>query len=410
MRIEPVEMITKNLFQPRRQLTAAAVTVTTMAFATALLGTGCRQPANPSPSPVAAPASNSSPAAVTLEASQLNAIKIGTVATHLFPIEIQAVGNIDYDEDLSVQVFSPYQGKIITNFFNLGDDVQKGQALYTIDSPDLIQAEGILIAAVAADILYSNELARATELYKTNGVSQREFEQATSDANTAEGALKAARDAVRVFGKSEAEIARIETARKIDPVLMVPSPVSGRITARNAQPGLLVQPGSTPAPYSVAELTNKWMVANVIESDSMLIQVGQPVRAKLLAYPTNAFNGTVSAIGTSLDPNVHRVMLRCDIADPQNKLRPNMLATFTVTVGDPVESAAIPTAGVDRNSDGTFESWVTLDRRIFTQRRVKIGLESDGQYQVLDGLHAGELVVTEGAVFISNILYAPPSD
>jgi cobalt-zinc-cadmium efflux system membrane fusion protein len=65
---------------------------------------------------------------------------------------------------------------------------------------------------------------------------------------------------------------------------------------------------------------------------------------------------------------------------------------------------------VDRNSDGTYEAWVTTDRHIFSQRRVKIGLEADGQYQVLGGLDAGELVVTSGAVFLSNILYAPPSD
>jgi cobalt-zinc-cadmium efflux system membrane fusion protein len=87
-----------------------------------------------------------------------------------------------------------------------------------------------------------------------------------------------------------------------------------------------------------------------------------------------------------------------------------MVANFTIEVGDPVMSVAIPTTGVDRNSDGTYEAWVTVDRHVFFQRRVKIGLENDGQYQVLEGLQPGELIVTLGAVFISNILYAPPSD
>jgi cobalt-zinc-cadmium efflux system membrane fusion protein len=347
---------------------------------------------------------------VTLAPGQLNAIKIGTVGSHAFPIEIEAVGNIDYDEDLSVQVFSPYQGKIISAYANLGDDVRKGQPLYTIDSPDLMQAESTLIAAAAANVLYSNELVRAKALYQTNGVAQRELEQATSDEQTAEGAYKAAHDTVDVFGKTEDEIRRIEISRKIDPVLVVASPVNGRITARCAQPGLLVQPGGVPAPYSVADLSTKWMVANVAESDSTLIQVGQPVQGKLLAYPDQVFAGKVSQLGTSLDPNVHRVMLRCEIADPTNQLRPNMLATFKITVKDPIVSLAIPTSGLDRNSDGTYEAWVTTDRHIFAQRRVKIGLEDDGQYQVLDGLNAGETVVTSGSVFISNILYAPPSD
>ena len=131
------------------------------------------------------------------------------MGTCLFPVEKEAVGSIDYDEDLSVQVFPPYQGKMIATSSELGDEVQKGQPLYTIDSPDLVQAESTLIGAAATFALTSKELARVKDLNGTNGVSEREMEQATSDQQTAEGALKAARDAVRVFGKTEAEMDRI---------------------------------------------------------------------------------------------------------------------------------------------------------------------------------------------------------
>jgi cobalt-zinc-cadmium efflux system membrane fusion protein len=388
------------------------VTVAAIVFAAVLVKSGSGQPANPTPPPGPGAASNAAPseATVDLAPGQLNAIKIEAVGTYLFAVERTAVGSIDYDEDLSVQVFSPYQGKIITALANLGDEVKKGQPLYTIDSPDLVQAESTLIGAAAAYDLTSKEFARAKALYGTNGVSEREMEQATSDAQTAEGALKAARDAVRVFGKTEAEITQIVATRKIDPALVVPSPVSGRITARNAQPGLLVQPGNAPAPYSVADLSTKWMVANVTESDSPLIHAGQPVKAKVMAFPDHVFDGKISALGTAVDPNTHRVMVRCDIADPKNELRPGMLANFAIRVGDPVESIAIPMNGAVRNSDGTFAAWVTTDRHRFIQRIVKIGLQKDGQYQVLEGLQSGELAVTDGAVFISNILYAPPSD
>ena len=109
-----------------------------------------------------APASTAaeSEATVDLAESQLNAIKIEPVGAYLFPVERAAVGSIDYDEDLSVQVFSPYAGKIITAFANLGDKVQKGQPLCTIDSPDLLQAEATLIAAAATADLTGKELAR----------------------------------------------------------------------------------------------------------------------------------------------------------------------------------------------------------------------------------------------------------
>jgi cobalt-zinc-cadmium efflux system membrane fusion protein len=402
--------IMKKPIRLDKKATAVVAAIAAVVCATVLLKSGSGQPANPGPPPRQGPASNASPATVTLESNQLNAIKIGTVGTYTFPVESPAVGCIDYDEDLSVQVFSSYQGKIITASNKLGDDVKKGQPLYTIDSPDLVQAESTLIAAVAANILYSNELVRAKALYGTNGVAQRELEQATSDANTAEGALKAAHDAVRVFGKTEDEINQIEASRKIDPVLVVPSPISGRITAKFAQPGLLVQPGSVPAPYIVSELSNVWLVVNVTESDSPLFQVGLPVAAHVMAYPGRIFEGEITRLGTTVDPNVHRLTVICEIPDPKRELRPGMVANFTIVVADPIVSVAIPTTGVDRNSDGTFESWVTVDRHVFAQRRVKIGMERDGRYQVLEGLHAGELVVTEGAVFLSNILYAPPAD
>ena len=140
-------------------------------------------------------------ATLDLSPSQLNSIKIAPVGSYLFPVEKEAVGNISFADDLSVQVFPPYQGTIIKAFVELGDQVQKGQPLYTIKSPDLIQAESTLIGAAATFELTSKELARAKDLNGTNGVSERELEQAVSDQQTAEGALKAARDAVRVFGQ-----------------------------------------------------------------------------------------------------------------------------------------------------------------------------------------------------------------
>jgi membrane fusion protein, heavy metal efflux system len=266
--------------------TAMVAMVATITFASFLLKSGSSQPANTNAPAGTGSVSNATPAeaSVELKPTQLAAIKIESVGTHVFPVEKTALGSIDYDEDLAVQVFSSYQGKIIDASANLGDEVRKGQALYTIDSPDLIQAGSTLIGAAAVFDLTSKELARAKSLYGTNGVSEREMEQATSDAQTAEGALKAARDAVRVFGKTDAEIDQMLASRKIDSVLVVPSPVSGRITSRNAQPGLLVQPGNVPAPYTVADLTTKWMVANVIESDSPLFHVGQALTAKVMAF------------------------------------------------------------------------------------------------------------------------------
>ena len=138
------------------------------------------------------------PDSVDLSDSQLSSVKVEPVETRDFPIEKEAIGSIDFNEDMAVQVFTPYQGRIIALFAEVGDDVKKGQTLFTIDSPDLLQAESTLIAAAGVLDLDSKNLARLRGLFTTRAVSQRDVEQATSDQQTAEGNLRAARDAVRI--------------------------------------------------------------------------------------------------------------------------------------------------------------------------------------------------------------------
>jgi membrane fusion protein, heavy metal efflux system len=339
-----------------------------------------------------------------LSDSQLAAVKVEPVDLREFPVEKEAIGSIDFNEDMETQVFTPYQGKIISLFAEVGNDVKKGQTLFTIDSPDLLAAESNLIAAAGVLDLTTRNLARLQELYKTRAVSQAQLEQAVSDQQTAEGNLRAGRDAVRIFGKSEAEIDKIVADRLADPTLVVASPIDGRITQRNAAPGLLVQPGNPPAPFVVANVDTMWMLANVAENDSPAFRVGQKLQVKISAFPGRVFEGTVNTVGAIVDPNTRRVLVRSEIKDPQHELRSGMFANFVISIGTPVQSPAVPINGVVREGDGTQTVWVTSDRRRFTQRAVKIGIQRDGYRQILEGVQAGELVATDGAIFLSNML------
>jgi cobalt-zinc-cadmium efflux system membrane fusion protein len=398
-----------------KRVAVVFVMAAAMVVATGLLESGRSrgQPANANASRKSRANSNtpSSEATVDLSSSQVNSIRIEPVGSYVFPVETETVGNISFADDLSVQVFPPFQGKLIKGFVELGDNVQKSQALYTIDSPDLIQAESTLIGAAATYELTSKALTRAKDLYTTNvGVPQKELEQAISDQQTAEGALKAARDAVRVFGKSKAEIDQIVATRKIDPALVVASPIAGQITSLNAPPGLLVQPGNAPAPYTVTDVLVKWMLGNVVESDLSLFHVGQPVQVKVMAYPDRVFRGQISKIYAAVDPDTHRATIRSEITDPRNELRRGMLANFLIRVQKPIETTALPANGVVREADGTMTVWVTSDRHRFVQKIIRTGLRRDDWVQILDGLQRGELVVTDGAVFLSNMLEASPTD
>ncbi len=252
--------------------------------------------------------------------------------------------------------------------------------------------------------LTTRNLDRLRGLITTHAVSQKDLDQVVSDQQSAEGALRAARDAVRLFGKTDAEIDRIIAGRIADATLVVPSPISGRITARNAAPGLYVQPGNAPAPYAVADISTMWMVANVAEGDSPAFHLGQEVRVSVLAFPGRIFEGKITTIGASVDAATRRVLVRSEISDPQHLLRSGMFANFVIRTGAPTRSPAVPDNGVVREGDGSMSIWVTTDRKRFVKRAVTVGLRHDGYDQILTGLKPGELIATEGALFLSNAL------
>ena len=282
--------------------------------------------------------------AVDLQPGQVDQLRIELVQTHSFPVAKHAVGSVSFDED-----------------------------------PAIVQAESALLSAAANLELSSKELERVQSLGEGNGIAQKELEQASAAQESAAAALKAARDAVRALGKSDAEIERMIAARRIQSA-------------------------------AAGHARRKWALANVTESDSVAVRPGQPVSLTVLAYPGRTYAGKVARIYAAVDPATHRVAVRAEIADPRDELRAGMLAEFTIDVAAPVQAVAVPANGAVRESDGSTSVWVTTDRRHFVQRRVRTGERDGGWVQVLEGVRTGEFIVSDGAVFLSNLLEAPPSD
>jgi membrane fusion protein, heavy metal efflux system len=339
---------------------------------------------------------------VELSEGQLKAIPAEAAEFRVFPQELNAAGTIDFNQELLTQVFTPYQGRILKAYPSVGDRVGKDETLFTIDSPDLVQAESTLIASAGVLELTSQVLERQKNLYKQNAAAQKDFEQAVSDQQAAEGAYHAARAAVKVFGKSEAEIDKIVESRKIDPALVVPSPIAGLITARNAAPGLLVQPGNPPPVYIVADMATLWMLANVPEKDAPKLKAGLEVRASASALPGRVFLGRIVTVGASVDPNTRRVLVRSEIADPGRELRAGMFAAFTITLSPPKRALSVSQESVVREGDGSMTVWIAQGGGKFVKRTVKTGLTHDGFAEIEDGLNEGDRIATGGAIFIAN--------
>jgi cobalt-zinc-cadmium efflux system membrane fusion protein len=339
---------------------------------------------------------------IELNETQVSTLKIETVVEQDFVQEKHSVGNIVFDQNKLVTVFAHYQGRLIDANLNVGDSVQAGQPLFTMQSPDLLTAEANLITVAGTSRMHNRNLARAKTLVKNGGISQQAADQVIADQQSTDGALKSARDNVRIFGKTDEEIDRIIAERKSDSTLVVKSPISGLITARAAAPGLYVQPGVAPAPYTIADTSTMWMVANVIENDAPLLQIGQSVSVRVAAFPEREFKGKIIVLGAAIDAASRRVFARCEVDNPENLLRAGMFATFVITTGAPIHAPAVPQNALVREMDGSMSAWTTTDRKHFTRKSVSVGLRQNNIVEIKSGLSAGEELVSDGAIFLSN--------
>jgi cobalt-zinc-cadmium efflux system membrane fusion protein len=298
----------------------------------------------------------------------------------------------------------------------ISQEVKRGDPLFEIDSPEVAQAQTDLIAAVLAMEksrsqlnLAKRVLDRQEALLKDRATSQREVDQARndyaaaeSDLKTAEGALSAARNRLRVIiGRDSAEVARIERERVINPLITINAPIDGVVVSRRVGPGQYVRSDVADPLYTLADVSTMWLKAFVPETDIPFIREGQEIEVKVSALPDRVFRARVIAVGAASDPATRRVVVRSEIPNPDRLLKAEMFATFKIAVGEAQSAPAVPPEAVIRDGDAAAV-WVQQEPLTFTRRPVTLGPQQDGCVAVKDGLKLGELVAGRGAIFIDN--------
>ena len=366
-------------------------------------------PQSKAPEPV--PGSDS----VIVGREQLRQITAQPVVRRRFRTEKFAIGQIAFNEDVTTPVFSPFTGRVVKLLTKLGDDVAAGNPLFEIDTPDVVQGQSDLINAAAALAksktqveLTQRAFNRQRDLFKAKAVAEKDFEQAQSDLRQAEsdvraneGVVIAARNKLRIVGKSEEAVDKVEKERSIDPIMRVNAPISGTITTRKVGPGQYVRVDNTDPLFSISDLSSMWLRANVAEADIPFVKVGQDVEVKVLAYPDETFTAKVTYIAASVDPTTHRVAVRSEIQNDKRLLKPEMFANFKIITNNGSESPSVPAGAVIRESDASYV-WLAKSETEFERRAVKLGIESEGVIQILSDLPAAPRVVTNGAVFLDN--------
>ncbi|HEY6282166.1 MAG TPA: efflux RND transporter periplasmic adaptor subunit [Burkholderiales bacterium] len=353
--------------------------------------------------------------------AQWASLKVATVQTMTFRTERVTDGNIAVNDQTTTPVFSPYSGRVTKLTAKLGDFVKKGAPLMAVDASELVQAQNDLGAAISAlnsahsqATLAQISEKRQHEVYLAKGGALKDWQQSQAELTsvqnnlrTAEIALAATRNRLRILGWSDAEISTFENepnVQKMNPEALVRAPVAGTVTQRQVGLGQYINnasSGSTVPLYSISNLSTVWLIANVREIDAPLMRVGQPVEVRVLAYPGRVFKAKIAWVAPSVDPNTHRLPVRAEVENPDRALKAMMFARFSITTGDPVVAPAVPESAVIYEGEEA-RVWVARDDGAVALRSIRIGQISDGMVEVSAGLAPGEKVVTSGSLFIDR--------
>jgi membrane fusion protein, heavy metal efflux system len=360
------------------------------------------------------------PGSFTPTEAQWKGLQIAAVEMRSFRPERVTEGNIAIDDDLNTPVFSPYSGRVTRLVAKLGDAVAAGAPLFTVEATEFVQVMNDLIAAIGALKTARAQLAqmeinekRAHELYNAKGGALKDWQQAQTDLAAAQNtvrsadiALVAVRNRLRILGKSDKEITALEAqpTQRLEPLATVAAPIAGIVTQRQVGLGQYIQSvssgASTPV-YTIGNLSTVWLIANLREADAPLVHVGTPIEVRVTAYPDRVFGARISWVAPSIDQNMRRLPVRANLENADGALKPMMFANFSIITGAESAAPAVPQSAIVYEGD-TARVWVARDDGTVAARNVATGQTSDGMVEIRSGLAAGEKIVTRGTLFIDR--------
>jgi cobalt-zinc-cadmium efflux system membrane fusion protein len=355
------------------------------------------------------------PGVLELTPAQWATLKVEPVQYRSFKVLHVTEGKITVNEDNATPIFSPYSGRVRELIAKPGDQVQAGQPLFTLEATDAVQVHNDFMVALSALAKSRAQLkltqtveARQRELYEGKAVALKDLQQAQadlagaqSDLKSAEAALDAARNRMKILGRTDEEITKFEETRSISSQAAIVTPISGTVVQRKVGPGQYISNSSSDPVYLVGDLSTVWLIAYVRETEAPKVRVGQAVNFSVLAFPDRLFGANINYVSTALDQATRRLVVRATIRNAEGLLKPEMFARVTIITGEGSPSLAVPRESVIYEAD-TARVWVTRDQKTAELRRIRTGLANDGLIEVLEGLQPEDKVITRGSLFIDR--------
>jgi membrane fusion protein, heavy metal efflux system len=370
----------------------AALAVGALALALAALA-AC----SPKPSDTAQ-AVSATPALVTLSAAQLQHLRLYTVAQAAYHKTVEANGVVDFDNDQATAVLSPISGPVSRLLVEPGQLVKAGDTLALVDSPDYAAALSAYAKALAT-ARTARQLADADkDIAAHNGISQREAQQAQTDAANAEADRDAALQALVGLNIDPQAIRDVQSGRLAPRIQgKIRAPIAGTVVEKLVTPGQLLQAGTTPA-FTVANLSKVWVMAQIAASDLGSVAVGDPASIETVAGP--GVTGAVENISALVNPDTRAVLARVVVANPGGVLKKQMYVRVKIQSRRASSGLLVPASAILRDDENLPFVYVAQPGGGFARRHVTLGYATGDQFEIPQGLNAGDKVVVDGGIFV----------
>ena len=341
------------------------------------------------------------PGVVHLTAEELGrtALEVAPVARGAMLVPRQYTATVQANENELAEVTTLIRGRVEKVYVDVGQDVKKGALLAMLHSTDLGVAEGAYLKSAAK--LHEAKLAyeRARDLHEQKVVSLAELQRREAAMKTAQAEAPEARNRLELLGVPRQEVERLDREDTIKADVPLRAPFEGRVIMRNITRGEVVE--TQQKLFTVADLSAVWVVGNVPEKDVQFIRKDQKVDVIVSAYPHAIIPGTITYLGDVLDPATRTMRLRVTVLNPDLLLKPEMFATVLVYAALIPDALTVPIAAVQNGLTGKMV-FVRRGTSDFEVRTVKVGSEQGEVVTVLEGVSAGEQVVTKGSFVLKS--------
>jgi cobalt-zinc-cadmium efflux system membrane fusion protein len=313
------------------------------------------------------------------------------VAKQTVESEMVMTGKVTFNEDNVVRVFPLAGGFVKELHAELGDYVKKGQTLAIIRSPEIADFNNQKVAAVSNLRVAEKNYQVAQDLYKTGTISEVELINAQKELETAKGEIVRIDEVLSMYGAA---------AQSLYPIK---SPTSGFVVAKNISLNMEIRTEDISPVFTISDLSNVWVLANVYESDISEVKEGYEAEITTIAYPNKIIKGKIDKIFNQIDPESKVLKARITLSNPNFELKPEMFANVVIRYKEGEEKLAIPSKSVIFDKNRNFVMVYKADCQIET-REVKIYQASPQFTYIVGGVEEGEKVMTRHQLLVYDAL------